>query len=106
MGNGNGDLDDERYFLHGGRRWRREDPQLPGDVRERLLSHLGRARAEVMRQKKEGDDVALAEARGRVQKAKEGLGERGEAWWEQSQETRRRRWDAALAALEGDGDTP
>jgi hypothetical protein len=38
-----------------------------------------------------------------VQLAKTGLGERGPAWWEQSPAERARRWERALAALDGIG---
>ena len=47
-----------------------------------------------------GDEAAVAAARGRVQLAKTGLGERGPAWWEQDEAERRARWEAALRALE------
>ncbi|MFB0835037.1 biopolymer transporter Tol [Arthrobacter halodurans] len=92
--------DDERYFLHGGRRWRRADPSLPDDVGRRLLSHLGRARAEVGKRKRAGEDTALAAARARVQLAKTGLGERGDPWWEQTARERRDRWTSALEDLD------
>ncbi|MGJ9404214.1 2-polyprenylphenol hydroxylase [Arthrobacter sp. KK5.5] len=93
------DSEPDRFFVHGGRRWRRADPSLPDAVRRELLSHLGRARADVKKQKQADHRAALAAARRRVQAAKEGLGERGEPWWEQSPEDRRRRWNAALEAL-------
>lgn len=93
------DTGSDRFFVHGGRRWRRADPSLPDAVRRELLSHLGRARADVKKQKQADHQAALAAARRRVQAAKEGLGERGEPWWEQSSEARRRRWNAALEAL-------
>lgn len=92
--------DDERYFLHGGRRWRRADPSLPDDVGRRLLSHLGRARAEVKKHKLAGEDKELAAARARVQLAKTGLGERGDPWWEQTARERRDRWTSALEDLD------
>jgi len=90
--------DDGRWIVVDGRRWRAQDPQLPDDVRERLLHHLGVGRSGV--RAAQGDDDAVAAARARVQLAKTGLGERGTAWWEQSDAERRGRWDAALAALD------
>ena len=47
-----------------------------------------------------GNEVAVTGARARVQLAKTGLGERGPAWWEQDDDARRARWEAALRALE------
>ena len=38
----------------GGRRWRRQDPDLPDDVRDELLSHLGRGRSGVRTAKASG----------------------------------------------------
>ena len=83
----------------GGRRWRRQDPVLPEDVRDELLSHLGRGRSGVRTAKSAGDDDALAASRHRVDTAKHGLGERGDPWWEQSDAERRTRWEKALETL-------
>jgi hypothetical protein len=83
-----------------GRRWRAADPAVPDDVRARLLHHLGVARSGVRAATRAGDDDAVAAARARVQLAKTGLGERGPAWWEQSDDDRRARWEAALRELE------
>ena len=83
-----------------GRRWRAADPAVPDDVRARLLHHLGVARSGVRTATRAGDDDAVAAARARVQLAKTGLGERGPAWWEQSDDDRRARWEAALRELE------
>jgi hypothetical protein len=91
---------DGRYVVVDGRRWRTADPGLPADVRERLLHHLGVARAGVRTAGRGGDDAAVAAARARVQLAKTGLGERGTAWWDQDDETRRLRWETALRELE------
>ena len=90
--------DDGRWVVVDGRRWRTADPALPDDVRSRLLHHLGVARSAVRTSR--GDDVAVAAARARVQLAKTGLGERGPAWWEQDDDERRARWEAALRALD------
>ncbi|TYP86182.1 biopolymer transporter Tol [Blastococcus xanthinilyticus] len=89
---------DGRYVVVDGRRWRTADPALPDDVRARLLHHLGVARSAV---RSAPDDAAVAAARARVQLAKTGLGERGTAWWEQSDAERRDRWETALRALGG-----
>ena len=92
--------EDGRYVVVDGRRWRTADPALPDDVRTRLLHHLGAARSAVRAAGRSGDDAALVAARARVQAAKTGLGERGTAWWEQSDDARRARWEAALRDLE------
>lgn len=93
--------DDGRYVVVDGRRWRTADPALSDDVRERLLHHLGVGRSGVRTAKKAGDDAAVAAARARVQLAKTGLGERGTAWWEQSDAEREERWETALRDLDG-----
>ena len=93
--------DDGRYVVVDGRRWRTTDPDLPDDVRKRLLHHLGVARSAVRAAGRTGDDDAVAAARARVQLAKTGLGERGPAWWEQDPGERQARWTAALRALDG-----
>ena len=90
---------DGRWIVVDGRRWRTQDPQLPDDVREQLLHHLGVGRSGVRTAKKAGDDDAVRAARARVQAAKTGLGERGTAWWEQSDDERRTRWEDALSEL-------
>lgn len=95
-----GTSDDDRFFLHGGRRWRKTDPSLPEDVKTRLMSHLGRGRSGVRNSAKGDDGAALPRARRTVQLAKEGLGERGTPWWEQSAADREARWTAALEQLD------
>ena len=91
--------EDGRWIVVDGRRWRTADPSLPDDVRTRLLHHLGVGRSGVRAAR--GDDAAVAAARARVQLAKTGLGERGTPWWEQDDDQRRARWEAALAELDG-----
>ncbi len=91
---------DGRWIVVDGRRWRTQDPQLPDDVRERLLHHLGVGRSGVRTAKRAGDADAVRAARALVQAAKTGLGERGEPWWEQSDDARRARWEAALSELD------
>jgi hypothetical protein len=100
MTRGVGRTDDGRYVVVDGRRWRTADPALPDDVRERLLHHLGVARSAVRTAGRAGDEAATAAARARVQLAKTGLGERGEAWWDQEDDARRARWERALRELE------
>ena len=93
--------DDGRYVVVDGRRWRTADPELPDEVRARLLHHLGVARAAVRTAGRADDEDAVAAARARVQLAKVGLGERGPAWWEQDAGEREVRWTAALRELDG-----
>ncbi|MDQ1104869.1 hypothetical protein [Nocardioides zeae] len=81
-------VDDERWLVVDGRRWRRTDPSLPDDLRAALTSHLGRARSAVGVAKRRGDDDAVAAARRRVGLAKHGLGERGPRWWDRPEAER------------------
>lgn len=89
--------DDEKWLVVDGRRWRRTDPLIPEAELARLKSHLGRGRSGV---RSASDDAELAATRHRTQLAKVGLGERGEKWWEQSDDERRERWTSALAELD------
>jgi len=93
-------VDDERWLVVDGRRWRRQDPALPEDVAARLRSHLGRGRSGTGAAKRRGDDEAVAAARHRTGLAKHGLGERGTPWWEHDDGERRERWEQALADLD------
>jgi hypothetical protein len=92
--------EDGRWIVVDGRRWRATDPAVPEDVRARLQQHLGRARVTVRGAGRAGDEAAVAAARARVHRAKTGLGERGPAWWEQDEATRRARWESALRELD------
>ena len=87
----------DRWLVVKGRRWRRQDPELPPEVAERLLSHVGRGRSGVRAANAAGEDPAPS--RRRVDLAKHGLGERGTPWWEQDAPQRRRRWEDALTDL-------
>lgn len=98
--------EDDHFFVVHGRRWRRTDPALPGDVVTALQSHLGSARSTVGAASRRGDDVAVAAARVRVGIAKHGLGERGPKWWEEPVEARVLRAREALAELDGTGPSP
>jgi len=91
-------VEEERYLVVKGRRWRREDPALPADVAARLRSHLGRGRSAVRVARRNEDDPAPH--RRRVDLAKHGLGERGTPWWEQSAAEREQRWESALRQLD------
>ncbi|GAB3296093.1 biopolymer transporter Tol [Pseudoclavibacter terrae] len=100
-------VDDERWLVVNGRRWRRTDPSLPAGMVERLKSHLGRGRSGVGTAKRRGDDSAVAASRKRVGLAKHGLGERGPRWWEESEAARLERARQALEELDGlDGAAP
>ena len=70
---------DGRYFVVRGRLWRRSNPALDEETRERLVKALMSARRAVRDAK--GDAAALALARQRVDEAKVSLGERGPVWW-------------------------
>lgn len=92
---------DGRWIVVDGRRWRAADPELPEQVRTRLLHHLGTARSAIRKAKRSDDHAAVTAARARVGAAKRGLGERGTPWWEQDPDVRRERWTAALHELDG-----
>lgn len=89
--------EDGRYLVVRGRRWRATDPSLSESVASRLRSELGRARSALRGSR---DPVVIAAWRERVQLAKEGLGERGTAWWEMSEADRAGRADQRLRELE------
>ena len=73
---------DGRYLVVRGRLWRRSNPTLPPDERDRLVHALMDARRAVRDALASGDAAALTSARAGVQAAKVGLGERGPAWWD------------------------
>ncbi|MGZ8287359.1 MAG: hypothetical protein ACXW27_12945 [Allosphingosinicella sp.] len=73
---------DGRYIVVRGRLWRSSDPGLAADVRQAVVDDLMDSRRAVKAALKAGDPEALRSARSRVQAAKEALGERGEAWWD------------------------
>jgi hypothetical protein len=92
-------IEDERWLVIDGRRWRRTDPVLPDELVERLKSQLGRARSAVRAGRRADDADGIARARRRVDLAKHGLGERGPAWWECEEIDRLARAEAALGQL-------
>ena len=72
---------DGRYIVVRGRLWRRTNPHLPEDQRERLVRELMSARRAVGEARRADDRAALAIAGQRVDAAKIALGERGPVWW-------------------------
>jgi hypothetical protein len=118
MGGGSGDYPvtpDGRYFVVRGRLWRRTNPALTPDQRERFVRELMRARNDVKRAKADQDEALLRDARGRVHAAKVALGERGPVWWydgapdynrRMAANTPYRDWYAGLSVImaEGTGD--
>jgi hypothetical protein len=73
------DTPDGRYFVVRDRLWRKSNPALEGDAKQRLVKELMSARRAVRDAK--DDPGAMAEARRRVDLAKIALGERGPVWW-------------------------
>jgi hypothetical protein len=66
---------DGRYIVVRGRLWRRANPALTEDERQRLVRDLMAAR-------RAEDADAEAQAHGAVDAAKVALGERGAVWWD------------------------
>ena len=72
---------DGRYIVVRGRLWRRSNPSISPQERERLVHRLMEARRAVAMARKAADPQALTGARLQVDKAKRELGERGSPWW-------------------------
>jgi hypothetical protein len=72
---------DGRYFVVRGRLWRRMNPGLPVDQREKLVGELMNARRAVKSAMNSGQAADLALSRKAVDQAKIALGERGPVWW-------------------------
>lgn len=70
---------DGRYIIVRGRLWRRSNPNLAEDERQRLVKELMSARRAV--KDAAGNEEWLRAARRRVDDAKVALGERGPVWW-------------------------
>ena len=70
---------DRRYFVVRGRLWRLSNPALDAATHEQLVGELMAARRAVRDANAPRERIA---ARGRVDAAKRGLGERGEVWWQ------------------------
>ncbi|WP_194860581.1 DUF3253 domain-containing protein [Dietzia sp. SYD-A1] len=83
--------DDGRYIVVKGRRWRATDPSIPDTLRTELVSALMTGRRLV---KSDGDA-----ARVMVQDAKVALGERGDPWWEPTEQGTRDRLAATIRTL-------
>lgn len=98
--------EDGRYIVVDGRRWRATDPRIPADDAAVLRRWLMAARRDVGAAKKAGDPDAEAVARSRVHAAKTALGERGTAWWEQSDDERRERWREGVRRAGNEGFAP
>ncbi len=88
--------EDGHHVVIDGRCWRATDPALPEDMAARLRSQLMSARWAVGVALKAHDEPGERAARARVHRAKTALGERGQPWWEQTEEQRRARWEAGL----------
>jgi hypothetical protein len=73
---------DLRYIVVRGRLWRRANPALAEDERQRLVAQLMAARRAVAAAKRAGDADAEAQAHAAVDAAKVALGERGTVWWD------------------------
>ena len=71
---------DGRYFVASHVLWRRTNPSLPEDERQRLVRALMDARRAVRDAK--ADETMTRAARARVHDAKVALGERGPVWWD------------------------
>lgn len=72
---------DDRYLVVRGRLWRASNPAVPAEKRERLVRALMAARRAIAASRRAGDPMAVRAARGRVDRAKQALGERGPVWW-------------------------
>lgn len=72
---------DGRYIVVRGRLWRTTNPNLPEEIRARLVGELMDARRAVKAANRAGDAAQLAKARASVDAAKTALGERGPVWW-------------------------
>ena len=97
---------DGRYVVVDGRRWRATDPAVPEREAAVLRRWLMAARRDVGTATRHDDTAGVSAARARVQAAKTALGERGPAWWEQSDDERRARWLAGLRQAADEGFEP
>lgn len=83
--------DDGHYIVVKGRRWRATDPSIPDALKTELVSALMTGRRLV---KSDGDA-----ARVMVHDAKVALGERGDPWWEPTEQGTRDRLAATMRTL-------
>lgn len=82
---------DGRYFVAGGRLWRRTNPELDDATRTALVRELMAARRAVKVALATGSREDLAAARAEVHRTKVALGERGPTWWGDSTDYNRRK---------------
>lgn len=72
---------DGRYFVAGGRLFRKSNPALTPEERKRLTFELIAARSAAMHARRRQDAAASAAALDRVTAAKTALGQSGPPWW-------------------------
>ena len=72
---------DGRYLIVRGRLWRITNPNLDAGYRQQWVNVLMSARRAVLLAMRDGNDIALREARAQVDASKVALGERGPVWW-------------------------
>jgi hypothetical protein len=72
---------DGRYIVVRGKLWRRSNPDLAPEVRDRLVHELMNARRAKKAAKQSDAPERVADARADVDAAKTALGERGPVWW-------------------------
>lgn len=89
---------DGHHVVIDGRRWRATDPLIPDERRSELQRILMAWRRQVKTTRGTPDE---AHTRAGVHAAKVALGERGDPWWEQTEEQRRRRWEADVPRPDG-----
>lgn len=97
---------DGHFVVIDGRRWRATDPAIPERDAAVLRRWLMAARRDVGTAKRRDDAAGEAAARARVHAAKTALGERGPAWWDQSDDERRTRWQAGVESAAAEGVLP
>jgi hypothetical protein len=73
---------DGRYIVVRGRLWRRANPALSPEERERHVAALMAGRRAVAAANRADDEEARRAARTAVDAAKHALGERGPVWWD------------------------
>ena len=82
--------EDGHHVVVDGRKWRATDPLIPDERQAELRRVLMAWRRDVKRTRGTPEE---ATSRAGVQAAKTALGERGDPWWEQTEEQRRERWE-------------
>jgi hypothetical protein len=73
---------DNRYIVVRGRLWRKSNPNLAPDERQRLVDLLMVARRACAHARRAADPDAETRAHEAVDAAKHALGERGPVWWD------------------------